>query len=307
MSLAMQTQIKTRVFAEFRPNINIVAITISLATPATRSTLSRLSKDRSQFCVQHSDEEFTISIPAEVSSQADQRSYGSFQPEERVVARELPRFTQATVHQTFVPWSAPALGNEIELICQSCNSTILPRETVKIWKDLPSEGWAEMMDLWHCHKPNEHDHGDGNATASKGYSASSKLTAKSETGFVDVMSFLFTKGDCTGVQVGRFLSISYSDSHYLGKQEKSLRGWPRSTFNGRALIQLPDIESVSAKHANLGSVIVLLALWLPVYASLFVLSSRLSHFSVMTGLSQVDISYCNSKAHCFLPSPKVMC
>lgn len=59
-----------------------------------------------------------------------------------------------------------------------------------------------MMDLWHCHKPNEHDHGDGDAISTRGYSASSKLVSKSETGFVDVMSFLLMQADCTGVQVG---------------------------------------------------------------------------------------------------------
>lgn len=25
------------------------------------------------------------------------------------------------------------------------------------WKQLPSEHWAELMDLWHCHKPHAHD------------------------------------------------------------------------------------------------------------------------------------------------------
>lgn len=44
-----------------------------------------------------------------------------------------------------------------------CKCGITIGET-NVWKQLPSEHWAELMDLWHCHKPhiehNSHEHDD---------------------------------------------------------------------------------------------------------------------------------------------------
>lgn len=33
--------------------------------------------------------------------------------------------------------------------CRLCGKEL----STKIWKDMPSEHWAELMDFWHCHKP----------------------------------------------------------------------------------------------------------------------------------------------------------
>lgn len=40
-----------------------------------------------------------------------------------------------------------------------CSDGALLAPDVK-WKQLPSEHWAELMDLWHCHKPSEPGHED---------------------------------------------------------------------------------------------------------------------------------------------------
>ena len=74
------------------------------------------------------------------------------------------------------------------------------------WKDLPSEGWAEMMDFWHCHKPDEphmHDHG----SLKKGYAANSQLALKQGIAMVDANDFLLASEDCQDIAVGLYRSV----------------------------------------------------------------------------------------------------
>ncbi|KAG6306422.1 hypothetical protein E4U45_007158 [Claviceps purpurea] len=47
-----------------------------------------------------------------------------------------------------VPWAAPDLETGSAVKCERCRSTIIPDGKLKVWKDLPSENWAEMMDSW---------------------------------------------------------------------------------------------------------------------------------------------------------------
>jgi hypothetical protein len=75
-------------------------------------------------------------------------------------------------------------------------STIVEAGTLQVWKDLPSENWAEMMEFWHCHKPHEHKHGnDDDDLTNRGYGASSRIAAQSSVGFVDLTSFLLAESD----------------------------------------------------------------------------------------------------------------
>lgn len=47
-------------------------------------------------------------------------------------------------------------ANHFTFVCKKCNSSIID-SSVKSFKDLPSEYWYELMDFWHCHKPNNDD------------------------------------------------------------------------------------------------------------------------------------------------------
>jgi hypothetical protein len=86
-----------------------------------------------------------------------------------------------------------------------------------MWKDLPSENWAEMMDFWHCNKPDIHEpnessaresHLDGaGSVASKGYGADTKFAARITVGFVDITTFLLTNSDCSNLQVRKYFSL----------------------------------------------------------------------------------------------------
>lgn len=78
-----------------------------------------------------------------------------------------------------------------------------------MWKDLPSENWAEMMEFWHCHKPEPHNHQSHEHLADRGYGANAGISAQDAVGFIDIMSFLFTDHDTTG------LKVSYSPCYIV--------------------------------------------------------------------------------------------
>lgn len=112
----------------------------------------------------------------------------------------------------FVPWTAKDMSPRSVLHCRSCSQEILGRQQQEeasswAWKDLPSGNWAEMMDFWHCHKPDVHvdekdQHrvtDDQNASV-KGYGASNRVVALPGTVLVDVASFLVAEGDCYNIK-----------------------------------------------------------------------------------------------------------
>ncbi|RAL10820.1 HECT-type E3 ubiquitin transferase [Aspergillus homomorphus CBS 101889] len=151
----------------------------------------------------------------------------------------------------FVPWRAMDMRAGTRVRCRLCEVVVLDRpggfdrglgsgkrgeeegEGIKgwVWKDLPSGNWAEMMDFWHCHKPDPvdgrhgHDDGDGNddeegngpgdgekgeqgaksrledpnATV-KGYGAANQVVATLGTILVDVATFLVAEGDWLRIQ-----------------------------------------------------------------------------------------------------------
>ncbi|KAL2829757.1 ubiquitin-conjugating enzyme E2-binding protein [Aspergillus cavernicola] len=125
---------------------------------------------------------------------------------------------------SFVPWSAGDMGPFTKLRCRQCKRVLLDKPTTDcasqsedgtvlqpagwVWKDLPSGNWAEMMDFWHCHKPDvpkEHK-SDGTAQAEdenskvKGYGASNQVLANPGTVLVDVATFLVSDIECKGLK-----------------------------------------------------------------------------------------------------------
>jgi hypothetical protein len=100
------------------------------------------------------------------------------------------------------PWSASTLPEDIEFFCRDCQAVLITKGSVKTWKDLPSENWAEMMDFWHCHKPDvPHTHDSSDQNANRGYGTNMKFAASNGTGFVDLITLLLTASECPGVQV----------------------------------------------------------------------------------------------------------
>lgn len=152
-----------------------------------------------------------IELPAPVVHKAPIDSYLPVNPESSATTRlQISRVENEwpqNLPSTSVPWTSTSLGDAVELRCLACKGILVHGGCVKVWKDLPSEGWAEMMDLWHCHKPNEPEDGDlGHLKgSSKGYAAGSKLLARPGIGLVDTLTFLLDRGDCTGVKVRSYL------------------------------------------------------------------------------------------------------
>lgn len=185
-----------KIYAEYLSNIRTLAVTTVLESPRNDTTALWLSNDRTKLVLEHEDHTHRITLPAKPSGQGTQHlqlpNTGELQCVDRISAE--PIFGQ---EEPATLWSATQLDSGTRVHCKSCG-TLLSSGEIRVWKDLPSEAWAEMMDLWHCHKPEEPkgDHSD-DAPAQKGYAAGSKLIAQVGVGLVDVMSFLLSEHDCT--------------------------------------------------------------------------------------------------------------
>ncbi|ODH28207.1 hypothetical protein ACO22_03977 [Paracoccidioides brasiliensis] len=113
-----------------------------------------------------------------------------------------------------VPWTSKDMNSESRIRCRQCKNILFnPSEKGGIiWKDLPSSDWAEMMDLWHCHKPDAHEDGHGDATnytgphvndeneTIKGYGAANQIVCAPGTVLIDILSFVMAEDDCQGLE-----------------------------------------------------------------------------------------------------------
>jgi hypothetical protein len=128
-----------------------------------------------------------------------------------------------------VPWGAAALNHPgksglVRVRCKRCDNTVVREGGVGEWRDLPNENWAEMMEFWHCHRP-DHDHGHGDRKdggKSKGYAAENQLRALNGVGFVDLGAFLLKEEDCEGVQVSTSLFCHYQHQSGSGRSHSPL-------------------------------------------------------------------------------------
>ncbi|KAK6336354.1 hypothetical protein TWF696_001915 [Orbilia brochopaga] len=96
-----------------------------------------------------------------------------------------------------VPWDAATLRPDVSIHCAVCATRIVPAQRIQIWKNLPSEAWADLMDLWHCHKPHD-EKGHSNDGGGK-YASVGRIAAEQAVGLVDPMYFLLCKDDCESV------------------------------------------------------------------------------------------------------------
>jgi len=196
-----------RLFAELLLNIRTATFFASLRTEHTDETRAQLSADGETITLTHEGESASIRLPTIISgggssiltlpaSPAKELTF-RLQLEEK--APGLLNFREE--RENVVPWPATAFSEKTGIACRECANSLLERGKINVWKDLPNENWAEMMDFWHCHKP-EHDHGHA-ASETKGYAAANKLTATSGTGYVDLAYVLASGEDTSGIKVRR--------------------------------------------------------------------------------------------------------
>jgi hypothetical protein len=197
------------IYAEHLINIRTLTIQVSLPTKSDGSTT--LSADGSILTLSHRGETVSVTLPLSIPiSECAKLSVPAI-PSTNLSCRVRlddtpPQDSQSS--ETIIPWTATSLSQQVGLQCKACNAEILPRGTVLTWKDLPSEGWAEMMEFWHCHKPDEpHDH--EHQTDKKGYSANSMLAITPSVGLVNATSFILAADDCKNIKVGRMFSSTF--------------------------------------------------------------------------------------------------
>ncbi|KAA8573466.1 hypothetical protein EYC84_005051 [Monilinia fructicola] len=183
--------IEPLIYAELLSNIRQISILAFLDTPSDSATKAELLGDGTLLKLHHAKQDFELKT-------------SSLELSWRLPLTGEGQRADVDIAQTIeAPWSSKdmVIGEQV-LQCRKCSTTIVEADRIKEWRDLPSEGWAEMMDFWHCHKPSDHvnhsheDEKQNNLASTKGYGANTKFTAQSGIGFVDHSSFLLAESDC---------------------------------------------------------------------------------------------------------------
>lgn len=206
------------IYAELLLNIRHVTLFLILPSDPGPDTAASLSPDERSIVITHEGERQGLDLPCRVDAIS-----ASDLPLTK--ARELSfRLQVATdvdlsqIRQQFstgkdAPWPASSITSESCIACRSCKNTLV-RDSIPVWKDLPSENWAEMMDLWHCHKPNIEDtHNNHTHELKKGYAASNRISPSQGVGLVDTSHILLFENDCIGLQVCFSLTLIHTGNH----------------------------------------------------------------------------------------------
>ncbi|KAF2627851.1 hypothetical protein BU25DRAFT_340607 [Macroventuria anomochaeta] len=232
-------------YAELLLHIRTITLFASLRSHHTRETKVRLDADGNLITVSHEGYRATIRLPIKVEGKGDAALELPAQPPSKELTLRLQMEEQEDSDMlglmaesrkaNIVPWDGVTLSKQegVEVRCKNCEGVVLKSGTVREWKDLPNENWAEMMDFWHCHKPDEHhlhDHTQ-EVGGQKGYAAGNRLKATEGVGFVDLTGFLLKEQDCEGAKVSPDEGPSDAAvvckhcGHILGKPDTSADGW----------------------------------------------------------------------------------
>lgn len=247
---------RIHLYAEHLQNIRTLSIQASLATHSNTETTAVLAADGTSLSLTHEGETASIRLPISVPGDHNDATLHippapSKELSFRLSLEEKPGSNllgdRASSNSHVLPWTGADLTPETEICCAACESALVQRGSVKQWKDLPSENWAEMMDFWHCHKPDvphEHDH-DADGGADRGIGANSKLAIKPGVAMVGPLDLLFALENCQNVQVGygpfltplpSFLPSHHATNHvgmYYGRFKEPTLSGLAATFEER--------------------------------------------------------------------------
>ena len=191
-------------YAELLLNIRQVTVYVTLPSQCNTNTRVGLDNDQRTLRLRHEDEESVIELPCSVADNANLEipSVAGKELSFRLVVSDTAILPAQSKQATDCnePWPALSLSPETQVACGSCG-TILATN-ISVWKHLPSVGWADLMEFWHCHKPSAMED-DDRAGTNKGYAAANSLGPTTGTGLVGVTYLLVSSMDCTGVQVGQ--------------------------------------------------------------------------------------------------------
>lgn len=206
------------IYAELLSNIRQVSVGCTLPTPTSTGTRATIAPDGWSLTVVHDGLNETVQLPERIAplSQLPIKSLGVSLSWRLPLAAPSTGRARPASSEDAVPWSAIDLEIGSAVLCRTCGSTIVEAGALQVWKDLPSENWAEMMEFWHCHKPHSHEH-DNNEEhlANRGYGASSRIGAQPGVGFIDLTSFLLADSDLVTSSVSvPFLLIPSARTSY---------------------------------------------------------------------------------------------
>lgn len=193
------------IYSELLPNIRQLSIIAVLPTPSNASTKAKLSPIGDHFVLHHNGITTSFELPgrAALDAMLQKPAIGDKELSWRLHIGSMSVARPFELPSNEAPWSAASLSDDVKFSCRDCGNVVLERGSMKAWKDLPSENWAEMMDFWHCHKPDvPHAHGDEQTQPDKGYGPASRFAATPGVGFVDLTTLLLSEEDCIGIQVG---------------------------------------------------------------------------------------------------------
>ncbi|CAK7271893.1 hypothetical protein SEPCBS57363_004854 [Sporothrix epigloea] len=202
-----------QLYAELLANIRQVSVSAIFGGPVdnARTTAAVLS-DGQTLRVQHDGQtSATMTLPGRVASVGQKKelpiqgaALASGNVTWRLPVAAVEDEYDRIVDDSLAPWSAPGLPAKARIACRTCDTEIVATNTIQTWKDLPSDNWAEMMEFWHCHKPDTKKpdtEGDDKAgtqdrLTDRGYGANGGFSAARGVGFVDLTTLLLLEDDC---------------------------------------------------------------------------------------------------------------
>ena len=197
------SMLSNNIYAEYLLNIRQVTVYATLPTPTTKDTSVSVTSEGRTLELRHDGEFVMIQLPAKVHDDAHSKDL-------KIGSKDLSfRFkvalgdqSQSLIKEDNSKRLAADLEEGTQVACLKCAATLV--DAITQWKDLPSWGWADMMDFWHCHKPSMPHSQDVLAADNKGYAAGNTIGPAAGVGLLDVSHFLLHPSNCTGITVRSF-------------------------------------------------------------------------------------------------------
>lgn len=198
------------IYSELLLNLRQVSVVVSLPSDLDSSTKAEVFENGTRIGIHHGSDSRDLRLPGAVGV-SGRLPIARPSNTPKLLSWKFPLSQSHPSHNLLghdpypsLPWTSVDLRPGSTILCRHCKATFVSSGTITVWKDLPSENWAEMMEFWHCHKPdpeNTEAH-DTDHLTNRGYGASASISAQAAIGFVDLASFLVLDSDTTNLKVG---------------------------------------------------------------------------------------------------------
>lgn len=149
-----------KVFYEYLEALGVIWVVVDDTAQDITFQIAKNDK-ASTMIIKSGSSDMSVLLPCELDSSQTSGHFerlesSCFQVRLRAF-RNLPGSKVNTfVDENSFRWSRQDLESlePIEFRCKKClDNIILGSHNLKIIRDLPSDNWAELMDYWHCHRP----------------------------------------------------------------------------------------------------------------------------------------------------------